>query len=288
MKHLPLKVFVCLSLAISLEACSQEEQNISNYIQTLDARKVSDVASYAVKYPEAQYYELVAAADSVVCYAGKSVAVFGGSLAANAECDVCKSMYTQLLHCSSVVTYAHGGYGYATTNGSVQDYLPILGRHDIYILWCSTNDYSTSVLVGSPTDFTEADGYDEEHTNTQCGGLNRCIHAIREINPDALIVGYTSLRFFGEDGSRKEGYLEDSNVKNKQGSTFKDYVDTQRETFELAGIPYFDQYYCGLFNVDNYSSFYFTDGYHLNEDGYFLLGCEQIRYFIDLAKEHQW
>ncbi len=195
MRLISLKVFVVLLLALSLEACSQEDVGVLSNVKTLNTNKISDIKYYASKYPEAHYDELQEAADSIVCYAGKSVAVFGGSLAANAECDVCKSMYKQLLHCSSVVTYAHGGYGYATTNGSVQDFLPILDRHDIYILWCSTNDYDSGVQVGSPADYTTTDGYDEEHTNTQCGGLNKCIRAIREKNPNALIVGFTSLRF---------------------------------------------------------------------------------------------
>ncbi len=287
MKYFQHKVFIVSLLVFFLVACSQEDYGIRMYVQTLNARNVSDMDVFAAKYPEAHYYELVAAADSIVCYAGKSVAVFGGSLAANPECDVCKSMYTQLLLCSSVVTYAHGGYGYATTNSSVQDFLPIMERHDIYILWCSTNDYDSGVQVGSPTDYTVADGFDEEHTNTQCGGLNKCIRAIREMNPNALIVGFTSMRFYGEDGSRNDGYIEDAPPK-RYGLNFREYVDKQRETFELAGVPYFDQYNCGLFDVGNYSNFYFSDGFHLNEDGYFLLGCEQIRYFIDLAKRHQW
>ncbi len=282
--HLPLKVLFAFLLIPILGACSEEEKDISSYIKTFKTSNV-DIESFASKYPDAHYDELVAEADSIVCYAGKSVAIFGGSLASNAESDVCKSLYYQLLHCLPIVTYGRGGLGYATENGSVQDFLPLLDLHDIYILWCSTNDYGTGVPVGSATDYTEADGFDESHTNTQCGGINKCIYYIRKKNPNALVVGFTSLRFFGENASRKDGYIEDYSAMNYgQGMNFREYVDKQRETFELAGIPYFDQYYCGLFNAENYSDFYFTDGYHLNEDGYFLLGCEQIRYFIDLAK----
>ncbi len=288
MRYISLKVLLVFAFVLFITACSEEEeQDISNYIQTLDVKKVGDVASYAERYPETHYYELAAAADSIACYAGKSVAIFGGSLASNPESNVCKSMYYNLLHCYPIVTYGHGGFGFATEERDIQDYIPVLDRHDIYILWCSTNDYDTGVRVGTPTDYSEEDGYDESHTDTQCGGINRCIRAIREIDPNALIVGFTSLRFFGENGSREDGYIEDSPPK-RNGLNFRDYVDKQRETFEKAGIPYFDQYNCGLFDVDNYAKFYFTDGFHLNEDGYFLLGCRQIRYFIDLAKEYQW
>ncbi len=283
MQRLASKVCFGFLFALFLTACSEEE-DMGDYIKTFKESNV-DMASFASKYLEVCYEELVEAADSIDCYAGMSTAIFGGSIASNAESDVCKSLYHQLLRCSPIVTYGRGGLGYATENGSVQDFLPLLERHDIYILWCSTNDYGTGVPAGSATDYTEADGYDESHTNTQCGGINKCIHSMREKNPNALIVGFTSLRFFGENASRKDGYIEDYSARDYwQGMNFREYVDKQRETFELAGIPYFDQYYCGLFDADNYSDYYFTDGYHLNEDGYFLLGCEQIRYFIDLAK----
>ncbi|MCD8265883.1 MAG: SGNH/GDSL hydrolase family protein [Prevotellaceae bacterium] len=282
MRLLTIHLALCFVFASSLIACSEEDTaDIRHNIKTLKTSSV-DFSSYSSRYPEAHYEELAAAADTVYYWAGRSIAVMGGSLASNAEGDVCKSLYCQLLHCSPIVTYGRGGMGFATANYSVQDFLPLLSRHDIYILWCSTNDYGTGVPVGSPTDYTEADGYDDEHANTQCGGMNKCIHNIRETFPSALVIGFTSLPFFGPDGSREEGYSETAQPASGQDINFSEYVQKQREVFEAAGVPYFDQFACGLFDADNCADFYLTDGYHLNEDGYFLVGCKQVEFFLRL------
>ncbi len=266
-----------------LPSCTDPDdlELLGGYIKTLDSPNV-DLAYYAAKYPEAGYETLAARAESVFGLAGKSIAVMGGSLAANNEADAAKSLYLQLLHCSSVVTYARGGMGYATADYRITDFLPLLSQHDIYVLWCSTNDYGTGVPVGSPTDYTEADGYNESHAETQCGGMNKCIRAIRQAFPQATVVGYTSLPFFGSGGSRKDGYLEEASPQSGQDINFSQYVEKQRQVFDAANVPYFDQFACGLFDEDNYSSFYISDGFHLNMDGYFLLGCKQVAFFMDL------
>ncbi len=256
-------LLIILLLALSCVSCSQESSGLEKYVKQYRASSSIDLAAYAQAYPEAGYDSLLLA--DVSALEGRSVAFLGGSLAYNEEADVAKAIYNEVLHCSPILTYAHGGYGYATSGGSVQDFIPILGNHDIYILWCSTNDYG----MGIPAD-------------SMCAGIGKCVDAIRDINPQALIVGFNSLRFFGVDGSREDGYLDDTTKNNGQGITYRDYVGREDDFFEEEGIPCFDQYNCGLFNIDNYSSFYLSDGFHLNCDGYFLLGCRQARFLIDL------
>ncbi|MCD8303083.1 MAG: SGNH/GDSL hydrolase family protein [Prevotellaceae bacterium] len=276
-----LVVFMILIFTCTLIACSDDTVDISKNIKTISTSDV-DFSLYARQYPEANYDALAAAADSEYAWAGKSIAIMGGSVASNVEGNVCKKLYIQLLHCSPIVTYGRGGMGYSTAPYSMQDFLPLLSKHDIYILWSSTNDYGTGVPVGEPTDYTEADTLNEEHAATQCGGINKCIHTIRETFPDALIIGFTSLPFFGEDAARVDGYSLVTTMDNGQGINFAHYVQKQEETFQRAGVPYFDQFECGLFDSDNYSSFYLSDGFHLNKDGYFLVGCKQVEFFLKL------
>ncbi len=286
MKHLAITFVLSFFFVASISSCSGSEEviDIEANIKAL-GQPNADLDAYAAKYPEAGYKELAEAADTTYDWAGKSIAVLGGSLAANDGGDVCKSLYCQLLHCSPIVTYAHGGFGFATKGYSVLDFLPFLEQHDIYILWCSTNDYNTGIPVGEPTDYTEADAFNEKNAKTQCGGINKCIRSIREGFPNALVIGFTSLPFFGEGGSREDGYSDEAKPCKRQDVNFSEYIEKQRETFERAGVPYFDQFASGLFSVENYTSFYVTDGFHLNRDGYFLLGCKQVAFFFDLIRK---
>ena len=54
--------------------------------------------------------------------------------------------------------------------------------------------------MGSPTDYTEADEYDEGKLGTQCGGMNYCIRHLRQLNPHAQIYIFGSLPFFEHEG----------------------------------------------------------------------------------------
>lgn len=284
-KHFTHSFMVGLFVLFSLVNCSEESDSINPCIKVFQPQD-TDFRAYADSHPDSDYYTLFTDAEGAN-WAGKSIAILGGSLASLDESNVTKKLYYQILHCSPITTYGHGGWGFATKNGSIQDILQDLQYHDIYILWCSTNDYGTGIPCGEPTDFSETDGLDFTKTSTQCGGINLTIKTIREINPNALIIGFTSLRFFGKNASREDGYLEDTTKNNGQGITFHEYVAKQIETFELAKIPYYDQYHCGLFTVDNYGDYYQEDGFHLTENGYFLLGCKQVQFFIDLIKQFQ-
>lgn len=209
---------------------------------------------------------------------GKSIAYFGGSLATLPEADVAKNVVAQNLGYPTIVSYGHGGYGFSSTMGSIQDYAEHATKHDIYILWCSTNDYTGSAPLGEPTDYTEDDSYDESKRNTQCGGINYCIRCLRKKNPNALIIGFTSLKFYGKNKTEDEGYTENILRTNGLGYSFINYVDKQIECFQLNGIPYLDQWHLNLFTENNYTQFYKEDGYHMEKEGYFLVGVKQLEF----------
>lgn len=208
---------------------------------------------------------------------GKSIAVFGGSLSVNKEADAAKQIWADELH-STVTTYGVGGAGFALQQGySLQQQVRDAGVHDIYVLWASTNDYTNSQPVGSWSDYTAADGFDEEHLHTQCGGINYCIKTLMEKNPKAEIYFFTSFRFF----SSEAGYNPFSADGNLRGVNFSEYVKGQKECCSRFSIPVFDQFELLGANDYNFTLYYVKDKLHLNEDGYRKVGPVQAAFLAD-------
>lgn len=132
---------------------------------------------------------------------GKSVAVFGGSVSVIAASDSAKILWEKYLG-MTVTNYGVPGAGFSSLQGkSLQKQVDEAGLFDIYILWASTNDYTYKREIGSYTDYTEFDGYDEEKLTTQAGGNNYCIKKIYEINPSANIYFFTSSKAFNDRGA---------------------------------------------------------------------------------------
>ncbi len=258
----PLLFALLLTTAVG---CSHDAEAVFpiDYISRLQIG-ATPLGSLAESYPEVGWDTLTNDA-TLHPWAGRSVAVFGGSLASNSESDIVKEMWAEAMNLSSVTTYGTGGLGYATDGRSVQDFIPLLEPHDVYILWCSPNDYLTGVPVAS-----------------QSVGLRRVISAARTINPNALVVGLASLPFFGEDAQREDGYLSNPTSDNGQGITFAAYVQAQLDVFAQEDVPCLNQWSMGLFSTRNWSTFYFPDGYHLRPAGYFLLGREHLRFFSSI------
>ena len=195
---------------------------------------------------------------------GKSIAVFGGSLSVNKESDAAKQVWADLLN-ARVTTYGVGGAGFAVSKGySLQHQVDTAGVYDVYVLWASTNDFTGNRECGSWTDYTELDGYDISRLDTQCGGINYCIRKLREKNPDAAIVFFTSLRFFRRDS----GYNPFSTDVNETGKSFADYVRTQIECCRYHGVPVLDQFSLQDVDIHNCERFYLDDKLHMNEAGY--------------------
>ena len=131
---------------------------------------------------------------------GRSVAVFGGSVSVIPESDSAKILWKKHLG-MTVTNYGVPGAGFSSLQGkSLQAQVNEAGVFDIYILWASTNDYTNKREVGSYTDYTEFDGFDEGKLTTQAGGINYCIKRIYEINPEAIIYFFTSSKAFNDRG----------------------------------------------------------------------------------------
>ena len=192
---------------------------------------------------------------------GRSVAVFGGSVSVIPESDSAKILWKKHLG-MTVTNYGVPGAGFSSLQGkSLQAQVNEAGVFDIYILWASTNDYTNKREVGSYTDYTEFDGFDEGKLTTQAGGINYCIKRIYEINPEAIIYFFTSSKAFNDRG----GY----DPFHKGGMA--EYVEMQKSICELHGIPFLDQFTLGGFNMHT-MDLYYNDPIHMNALGYKKLG----------------
>lgn len=214
---------------------------------------------------------------------GKSVGVFGGSLSSLPESNIAKGLWKKYLY-MNVKTYGKGGRGFATHQGSIQDQVNKAAKHDIYILWASTNDYTGGIPIGEATDYTEHDGYDDSKRETQCGGINYCIKTLREKNPTCKIYLFTSLKFFGINYNETYGYEVMPINTNHTGYSFYEYIQKQKACATLQHIPYLEQWRIqeGRISPRNYHIYYKDDGYHMTEAGYFDIGIHQLLF---LAKQ---
>lgn len=198
---------------------------------------------------------------------GKSVAVFGGSVSVIPESDSAKIMWEKQLG-MTITNYGVPGAGFSSLQGkSLQQQVDEAGLFDIYILWASTNDYTNHRAVGSYTDYTEFDNYDEGKLLTQAGGINYCIKNIYELNPNAVIYFFTSSKAFNDRGGYDPFYAQGMNQ----------YVEMQKKVCELHGIPFLDQFLLGGYNVYN-KHLYYRDAIHMNALGYKKLGELQVSF----------
>lgn len=202
---------------------------------------------------------------------GKTVAVFGGSLSCNAESQAAKFMWRKYLGLS-VTTYGRSGYGFSSLQGSIQDQVRSAKKHDIFILWCSTNDYTTSRAAGWPSDYTDADGYNKEKLVTQCGGINYCIKYLRDHFPGSKIYVFSSLPYF----ETEIGYKRLCMQRNDTGMNFYMYVQYQKRCAQQQGVPYLDQFSLPELTEAKVSVYYKPDRVHLTAAGYANIAPRQL------------
>ncbi|MCF6297732.1 MAG: SGNH/GDSL hydrolase family protein [Flavobacteriaceae bacterium] len=202
---------------------------------------------------------------------GKSVAVFGGSVSVIPASDSAKILWKKHLG-MTIANYGVSGAGFSSLQGkSLQQQVDEAGVFDIYILWASTNDYTNHRKVGSYTDYTEFDNYDEKKLITQAGGINYCIKKIYEINPYAIIYFFTSSKAFNDRGAHDPFYT--------QGMA--KYVEMQKMVCKLHGIPVLDQFLLGGYNIFN-KDLYYHDSIHMNVLGYKKIGELQVSFLAFL------
>lgn len=203
-----------------------------------------------------------------------TMATIGGSVCMLA--NSCREYWAEQLNLS-ITDYSKSGFGFGKEGFLIPDIVNQLcsdksPKYDIYLFWCSTNDYGAKVTIGNYDSYTENDGYDNEALKTQCGGINYCLQKILKKNPSATILLFTSLPSFNGNGYQL------SSTNNDDVYLYK-YVDAQIELCRYWGIPYFEQFYSSPFNQYNYSEYYREDNLHLNSKGYNKIKKAQT-YFI--------
>ncbi|HHF3031874.1 TPA: hypothetical protein ACPJ1C_001040 [Vibrio diabolicus] len=117
---------------------------------------------------------------------GKSIGVFGGSFSVIAESQAAKDVWVSELGVT-YTDYGIGGAGFAKAGNYIDDQVDSAAVHDIYVIWCSTNDATAGSAVGELTD--------ADHT-TQAGGMNLTISKLIAKAPTAKILILNSLKAF--------------------------------------------------------------------------------------------
>ena len=231
---------------------------------------------------------------------GKHIQIFGGSLSVRAMATRYADILKHTLHTTIQFCGRDGaGYGLNTIDGTVNfdakngshaftanNCVPEQVDHyadpkaDIYILWCSTNDYTGSNPIGTVESYSAADGYATDALASQCGGLNYCIQSLRTLNPQAKIYIFDALKFFATPG----GYDKESAAVNSLGAKFYDYVLAQDAIGAYHDIAVLRQFDLAAFTKDNATQYY-LDGYHLNAKGYETLAWYHL-YFLATEKTY--
>lgn len=227
---------------------------------------------------------------------GRKVQVFGGSLSVKHESETAKQYWKEFLNLS-IQSCGRCGAGYAmdssqlvnlaADNGlefhmgynNVQEQIRYYASpdYDIYILWCSTDDYTRSLPIGSPDDYTNKDGFDPSRLKTQCGGLNYCIRILRQLNPHATIYIFGSLKYAQSIG----GYEKKNDYVNLIGERFYDYIKAQKEVAERQGVRFLDQYDYPVMIRRNFPLFFLSDLFHLTDEGYAAIAPFQTKFLAD-------
>lgn len=208
--------------------------------------------------------------------ASLSIAVLGGSLSVNSASDVAKGQWADAF-CADIVTYGVGGAGFCRSQGhSLQMQADEAGVHDVYVLWASTNDFKNGHECGTPADWTGKDGFDPEALDTQCGGINYCIRTLKEKNPDALIVFFTSLPYFKSEISWS---------RNAPAPSMASFVKAQKKCCSAAGVKVLDQFGHSPFSPSNYIYFYKDDKLHLTDAGYEAVAPMQLRFLRRIVRK---
>lgn len=194
---------------------------------------------------------------------GKSIAVLGGTHAADTLSVVAKQLWANMLH-SKVTTYAYPDGGLAMGQGyDMQRQADEAGVSDIYVLWLSQEDFAWCQPLGGVGSYTVADGYDSLSRTSQCGGLNYCVKVLREKSPQAKIYLFTPF-----DDSKGDSGTIVGTKRNAAGNTLSESMAALKKCCEKQGVEVLSQV---VFDVDKMaasSSYYLPDGVRLNKAAY--------------------
>lgn len=200
-----------------------------------------------------------------------TMAVMGASISVMPESHVCKDEWAQALDLdirdygirgAGLCLYTLPGYGLQEQ----ADDVAFAGRpdYDAYLIWAPSNDFQKGGTIGQVTDYTAADGFSQSKRATMCGGLNYCLHSIRQKDPDACVLLLTTMPIFNK-GS--EGY--DPNATGQQA--MRRYVDAQILWCQHNDVPYLDLFRQSGLTQSNHKKYMLDDEIHLSEAGYELI-----------------
>lgn len=201
------------------------------------------------------------------------IAVFGGSFSCVPESMCAKEIWKKEL-CATVTDYGVGGMGFSPRTGEDNIQVQVdravkTEKYDVYVLWASNNDIFQRHPIGSYTDYTPLDGFDEEKRISQCGGINYCIKTIFENNPFAKIIFFTTL------SSEYDPPFSDNPFSEKGAY---DYVKGQIACCEYWGVPCLNMFLNVPINCYTKSVYVLEDGVHLSEDAYRYMGNIQAKF----------
>lgn len=240
------------------------EQGYGNRYYTLDE------TNGKFTLPMGDVYGLIES--SIPNYIGKnilSIGVFGGSFATNNYAQTAFNKWIEKLGVS-YKTYAVGGAGFVQGTNFVTQ-ATNAGVHDIYVIWCSTNDFTNSNAIG-----TSSDVYG---TDTTCwANFKEVVRLCYAKNPKAKICLFTSSPHLSSSQGNEEGRGSTTTYTN----TLKEHVEAQKAMCAFYSLPCLDQYNNSQQNGFNYNLVTGGSGFHLTPYGYELLANRQIGFLAEL------
>lgn len=136
----------------------------------------------------------------------------------------------------------------------------------ILVIGHGTNDYNSGKAVDNPKNH-----YDK---TTFGGALRYSLKILKETYPHLRIVLLSPL--YCELGEEKERKCY--NTKYGKGGYLEEYVSLEKQIAGEFGVEWIDAYQKSGINEKN-SSFYLSDGLHLNAEGHKLMGDFLTKYF---------
>lgn len=179
---------------------------------------------------------------------GLSVGIFGGSQSLSSKSQPIKDKWSvtfdvEIESCGVV----GAGFGSWQENNIPNQIINNRG-FDVYILWCSTNDMGQDISKDN-----------ENNPITQSGGLKRCVELIKQKNPDATILLFTSI------------YVPLERILIKLPA----FVEKQIEFCKKYNIAYLNQFEPNVLNECDF----LNDKLHLvSSDGYRKLEPRQTEF----------
>lgn len=183
-----------------------------------------------------------------------NIAIFGGSQSVSNNSHPIKEKWSKMFNANvNSCGVVGAGYGMWQEN-NVKKQIDAAPISDVYILWSSTNDSGTNIALDS-----------DDNPKSQSGGLKICIDRIKEINPKAIILLFTSFPVPHE----------------KIVTVLPLLVEKQIEFCKRYNIPYLNQFENPVLTESDF----LDDKIHLKSiDGYWKLEPRQTEFLNKYVK----